>query len=121
VAGGAVLSIQRRFTLSQLLVYLWRPLLLVVTVGLVATRALSTAAILATYVAAGLVQVVGVFAALRRSPSGTAPLPTARLVTEGLLFGLLHDRDACCGLTRSWWRARGQAALGSYRRRETSP
>lgn len=86
VAGGAVLSIQRRFTLSQLLVYLWRPLLLVVTVGLVATRALSTAAILATYVAAGLVQVVGVFAALRRSPSGTAPLPTARLVTEGLLF-----------------------------------
>lgn len=86
VAGGAVLSIQRRFTLSQLLLYLWRPFLLVAALALIAGHALTTGALIATYAVAGLVQVVGVFVALRASPSGREPLPTARLVNEGLLF-----------------------------------
>ena len=86
VAGSALLTIQRRFAISQLLLYLWRPLLLVAGVGLILAKALSTNAILATYVIAGIIQVAALGVALRRSPAGREPLPTARLVGEGLLF-----------------------------------
>lgn len=86
LAGGALLTIDRRFVTAQLLPAVGRPLLLGAAIVMVLGGRLDATAVLGVFFLTGLVQLLLLGPVLRSLPRGGEPLPTGKLVREGALF-----------------------------------
>lgn len=86
LAGGALLTIDRRFVAAQLLPAVGRPILLGAALVLLAGGRMDAGAVLVVFFVTGVLQALLLGPTLRPLPRGDEPLPTGRLVREGALF-----------------------------------